>query len=71
MEELSEQKCREVFERTEGDVLVIGADTVVAASGEILGKPKDRQEAEGCFRLFREAVMRFIQESRLWKGKTE
>lgn len=46
MEELSEQKCREVFERTEGDVLVIGADTVVAASGEILGKPKDRQEAE-------------------------
>lgn len=46
VEELSEQKCREVFERTEGDVLVIGADTVVAASGEILGKPKDRQEAE-------------------------
>ena len=32
VEELSEQKCREVFERTEGDVLVIGADTVVSVA---------------------------------------
>lgn len=31
VEELSEQKAREVFIRTSGEVLVIGADTVVAA----------------------------------------
>lgn len=45
VEELSEQKAREVFLKTSGEVLVIGADTVVAAKGNILGKPKNRKEA--------------------------
>lgn len=44
VEELSRQKAREVAERTGGDV-VIGADTVVAAGGRILGKPKDEEDA--------------------------
>ena len=45
VEELSEQKARAVFEQTEGDVLVIGADTVVALDNKILGKPADEEDA--------------------------
>ena len=40
VEELSRLKCLDVAEITEGDAVVIGADTVVAFEGEILGKPK-------------------------------
>lgn len=50
VEELSSQKARAVVDALDEEeykegVLVIGADTVVAADGEILGKPKDESEA--------------------------
>ena len=57
VEELSEGKAWEVYGRVKeeksGDgrpLLVIGADTVVAFSGAVLGKPKDREDA---FRMLR------------------
>lgn len=44
--ELSSQKARDIASGYQGeDVVVIGADTVVAADGQILGKPADREDA--------------------------
>lgn len=50
VEELSEQKAEEIYknclERAETErLLVIGADTIVAIEGRILGKPQSRDEA--------------------------
>ena len=43
--DLSAQKALEVAATAGEDALVIGADTIVAMDGEILGKPKDTEEA--------------------------
>ncbi|MDE6598135.1 MAG: Maf family protein [Clostridia bacterium] len=41
---LAESKCDEVF-KSRPDKTVIGCDTIVVYEGEILGKPKDRDDA--------------------------
>ena len=38
-------KAKTVFDQTQGDRIVIGADTMVLKGGNIYGKPKDKQEA--------------------------
>lgn len=50
VKELSEQKAREVASRSDGTI-VIGADTVVAVQGQILGKPKDEKDAVRMLKL--------------------
>lgn len=47
VEQLSAKKAEAVAKKLETvePVVVIGADTIVACDGQILGKPKDKQEA--------------------------
>ena len=44
--QLAHLKAKEVFKKTEGDRIVIGADTVVAKNSKIYGKPKNREHAK-------------------------
>lgn len=50
---LQEQVCRlayikakDIYEKTNGDRIVIGADTMVTKNGKIYGKPKDKNNAK-------------------------
>lgn len=67
VEELSLQKAQEVADRVlkekeyavpqdDGGIVVIGADTVVAADHKILGKPADHMEAEAMIALLQGKV---------------
>ena len=53
VEKLSRKKAMDVCRRLimERDFAVIGADTVVALDGEILGKPQDERDAERMLRM--------------------
>ena len=43
--ELAYGKAKEVFDRTQGDRAIIGADTIVVKDGKIYGKPHDKVNA--------------------------
>ena len=44
--ELAMIKAEDIYERSDKKSMVIGADTVVAYKGQILGKPKDEEDAK-------------------------
>lgn len=39
-------KAKDVYERTNGDRIIIGSDTLVAKNGKVYGKPADKQKAK-------------------------
>lgn len=43
--ELATIKANDIYEKSEKQSIVVGADTVVAYKGQILGKPKDEEDA--------------------------
>lgn len=43
--EIAYSKAKSVFDNTQGNRVVIGADTIVVKYNEIFGKPKSREEA--------------------------
>lgn len=47
---LAYQKAKNVFERTKGDRIVIGSDTIVTKNGKIYGKPQDERDAKNMIR---------------------
>lgn len=46
VEYLSYVKAKDAFDRTEGDRIIIGADTIVTKNNKIYGKPKDKENAK-------------------------
>lgn len=51
---LAYTKAKDVFNKTTGNRIVIGSDTVVARNGIIYGKPKDRVDAKRMIKEFLE-----------------
>ena len=45
VKDLSYTKARDVYERGNREAVVIGADTIVVSNEQVLGKPKDEEEA--------------------------
>ena len=54
---LSYQKAEDIYETVKKDIredtLIVGADTVVACEGRIMGKPSDNKNAEEMLKLLR------------------
>lgn len=49
--ELALQKAEDIAERSDSSCMVVGADTVVAMDGKILGKPEDKEDAARMLRM--------------------
>lgn len=52
VKELSMMKAEDVAESVSGPAVILGADTVVAHGGRILGKPKDAEDAVNMIHSF-------------------
>ena len=49
--ELASIKAKDIYEKSDKQSMIVGADTVVAYQGQILGKPKDEADAKRMLRM--------------------
>lgn len=49
--ELASVKARAIAEKADDETIIIGADTMVAIDGQVLGKPKNDAEAKGMLQM--------------------
>ena len=49
--ELASIKAKDIYEKSEKQSMIVGADTVVAYQGQILGKPTDEADAKRMLRM--------------------
>ena len=46
-------KAKTIFDKTKGDRLIIGSDTMIIKDRKIFGKPKDKQDAINMFNVLK------------------
>ncbi len=51
VKELAGVKARDIAEKVEGKAIIIGADTMVAIDGQVLGKPKNEVDARAMLQM--------------------
>ncbi len=57
---LAEGKCESIFNSTQGERCVVGADTVVCVDNKIYGKPKDAEEAKEMIRSYSQKTNKVV-----------
>ena len=48
--ELASIKAKDIYKKSEKQSMIVGADTVVAYQGQILGKPTEKRTQKECLR---------------------
>lgn len=72
VKELSYQKARDVFDRSEKDVLVLGADTVVYVDDRMLGKPQNEVECHDMLQAIQgRSHYVYTGVTVIWKGEED
>lgn len=72
VKDLSYTKARDVYERSNKDAVVIGADTIVVYEDKVLGKPKNEAEAYEMIKMLQGEVHTvYTGVSVIWKDENE